>query len=128
MMSMPPKKKKSTTDWKSNFSAIKYLPRFFKLIYLSSPALFVTNVLSRLVKSITPILMLWVGKLIIDEVILQANSGEGDMSLLWTYLGIELALAVISNLLNRAIDLTDGLHYVLFGISWECLGSLKYRF
>jgi len=109
MMSMPPKKKKSTTDWKSNFSAIKYLPRFFKLIYLSSPALFVTNVLSRLVKSITPILMLWVGKLIIDEVILQANSGEGDMSLLWTYLGIELALAVISNLLNRAIDLTDGL-------------------
>lgn len=109
MMSMPPKKKKSNTNWKSNFSAIKYLPRFFKLIYLSSPALFVTNVLSRLVKSITPILMLWVGKLIIDEVILQANSGEGDMSLLWTYLGIELALAVISNLLNRGIDLTDGL-------------------
>lgn len=109
MIPRPPKKKTEKSSLKSNIHSLKYLPRFFKLIWDASPSLFLSNAICRLTKSITPLLMLWVGKLIIDEIIAQSSSGDRDMKQLWIYLGIELGLAIISNVLGRAIDLTDGL-------------------
>jgi ATP-binding cassette subfamily B protein len=53
--------------------------------------------------------MLWVGKLIIDEIVALIDSGNADYELLWTYVAVELALALLSDLLSRAIGLTDGL-------------------
>ncbi len=96
-------------DWKSGFAALKYVPRFFKLIWETNPRLFIANILCRSVKSILPILLLWVGKLIIDEVIIQVGSENKNFSELWIYLGIELGLAVLSDILSRSINLTDGL-------------------
>ena len=54
-------------------------------------------------------MLLWVGKLIIDEVVLQIASETKEMSQLWILLGIELVLAVVSDLLSRMIGLMDGL-------------------
>ena len=72
--------------------------------------IFSFNVLCRLLSAFTPILILWVGKLLIDEIILQASTdGNGDLNTLWWYLGIELGIVVFSDLINRAINLTDGL-------------------
>ncbi len=95
--------------WKSNFRALKYIPRFFKLIWQTNKVLFLTNAIIRVLKSILPVLLLWVGKLIIDEVVLQSASTDKDLSYIWLLLGIELGLAVSSNLLSRIINLTDGL-------------------
>ena len=95
--------------WKSNFQALQYIPRFFKLIWQANKWLFITNIFARLVKSVLPILLLWVGKLIIDEVVVQIGAEEKEMSQLWLLLGIELALAVLSDLLSRMIGLVDGL-------------------
>jgi ATP-binding cassette subfamily B protein len=53
--------------------------------------------------------MLWVGKLIIDEVVLQVDFSEKNFTELWFLLGLEFGLAVISNLFSRIISLTDGL-------------------
>ena len=101
---------KKQVDWKGGFKAIKFLPRFFKEIYRSGRLIFIFNLCCRLLNAFTPILILWVGKLIIDEIILLVNaSGEGDQSQLWWYIGIELAIVVISDLVNRLINLTDGL-------------------
>ena len=96
-------------NWKTNFQALKYIPRFFRLIWQANKWLFMANICTRLVKSILPVLLLWVGKLIIDEVVLQIAAEVKDMSRLWWLLGIELALAVTSDLLSRMISLTDGL-------------------
>jgi ATP-binding cassette, subfamily B, bacterial len=96
-------------NWKSNFLALKYIPRFFKLIWETNKGLFLSNAIIRIVKSILPILLLWVGKLIIDEVVLQSAAAEKDFSHIWLLLGIELGLAVLSSLLSRVINLTDGL-------------------
>ena len=95
--------------WKSNFKALKYIPRFFNLIWQTNKWLFIANIFARLVKSVLPILLLWVGKLIIDEVVLQIAAETKEMSQLWWLLGIELALAVVSDLLSRMIGLIDGL-------------------
>ncbi len=102
-------KPKPSNSWKNNFQALQYIPRFFKLIWQTNKWLFIANIATRLVKSILPVLLLWVGKLIIDEVILQLNAPEKNFEQLWWLLGLEFGLAVLSNLLSRLISLTDGL-------------------
>lgn len=106
---MTKKDKTKKISWKSNIQALKYIPRFFGLIWNTNKGLFIANILGRLIKSILPVLLLWVGKLIIDEVVLQISLPEKDLAQLWYLLGIELALAVLSDLLSRAIGLIDGL-------------------
>jgi len=57
-----------SAERKNNFIALKYLPRFLNKIYQTHRGLFIGNVILRLLKSLIPIAMLWVGKEIIDEV------------------------------------------------------------
>lgn len=101
--------KKEKIDWRDNFRALRYIPRFFSLIWQTNKLYFSANIIMRLLKSMLPVLLLWVGKLIIDEVLLQSEAIDKDYSQIWILLGIELGLAILSNLLNRAIGLTDGL-------------------
>jgi ATP-binding cassette subfamily B protein len=98
-----------STNWKQSFTALRYIPRFFKKVYEASPKLFVYNLFARLVISVSPIAMLWVGKLIVDEVVNLVNKDISDSTQLWWYVGIELGLAIFTDLLNRSIQLTDGL-------------------
>lgn len=102
-------KDKTTIDWKGGFGALKYLPRFFKEIYTSSKKSFLVNILCRLVNALAPIFLLYVGKLLIDEIIIQASSEQPEYSKVWLYVGIELGLAISTDLINRIITLTDGL-------------------
>ncbi len=97
------------TNWRQGFQALKYVPRFFAKVWEAAPVLFLINIISRLLNAATPIIILWVGKLIIDEVILQMNQDDQDLSMLWTYVGIELAVVVISDIIGRITNLTDGL-------------------
>ena len=53
--------------------------------------------------------MLWIGKEIIDEVVLQMNAGAKDLERLWWLIGGEFGLAIISDLLSRGTSLTDAL-------------------
>src|SRR5690606_39017478 len=47
--------------------------------------------------------------MIIDEIILQVSLPEKDFTQLWNYVIIEFSVAVLSDLLGRLINLTDGL-------------------
>lgn len=72
--------------------------------------MFVANVLLRLIKSIFPIILLWVGKEIIDEVILLVNSDtEQELTRLYTLIAIEFGVAIFSDVFNRLIGVTDTL-------------------
>ena len=111
-MPRPPLKsitEKDKTNLKDSFKALRSIPRFFKEIWKTSPKLFFMNVLSRLFNAFTPVIILWIGKLIIDEIILQISLEDKDFTLLWRYVLIEFALAVITDLLSRLTNLTDGL-------------------
>jgi ATP-binding cassette, subfamily B, bacterial len=101
--------KPKTFNFKESFEALRYVPRFFKKVREVSPLLFFFNILSRLIDAVTPVLMLWVGKMIIDEVILQVSLPEKDLKQLWILVGFELGLAVLSDLLKRGVNLTDAL-------------------
>ena len=98
-----------TRTKKNNFSTLKFIPRFLGKIYQTQPALFIGNVILRLLKSLIPIALLWVGKEIIDEVILQVDLEASDLTRLYWLIGIELFLAIISDIFNRLIALSDAL-------------------
>lgn len=98
-----------TKTSKSNFTSLKFVPRFLGKIYQTRPALFIGNVILRLLKSLIPIALLWVGKEIIDEVILQVDLESSELTRLYWLIGIELLLAIFSDVFNRLIALSDGL-------------------
>lgn len=102
-------KDKKEIDWKGGFSAMTYLPRFFGEVYHAGKMAFVINVICRLVNALSPIVLLYVGKLLIDEIILQVNADIADYANIWFYVGIELGIAILSDIINRIISLTDGL-------------------
>lgn len=112
-MAKPPFKSitenKSTTSIKDSFQALKFVPRFFKEIYQTSPQLFFINITARLINSISPIAILWLGKLIIDEIIHQVSLENKDLTVLWKYVALELGIVIASDLLSRVINLTDSL-------------------
>jgi ATP-binding cassette subfamily B protein len=99
---------------REQFAALKHLPRFFRLIWAVNPYMAVANVLLRLLKSAIPLATLYVGKEIIDAVIRLINNETEDTNYLWTMVAIELGLAVLSDLMNRAITLLDSLLGDLF--------------
>ncbi|APS37586.1 ABC transporter ATP-binding protein [Salegentibacter sp. T436] len=108
-----PRSKKSLeankVSFKGSFASLKFVPRFFKEIRKVNPLLFYANVLARTINAILPVVILIVGKLIIDEVVLQIAAEEKDLDRLWLLVAAEFGLAILSDLMSRAISLTDGL-------------------
>jgi ATP-binding cassette subfamily B protein len=108
---MAEEKKQSLRE---QFEALRNLPRFFRLIWRASPAMATANALLRLLKSAVPLLVLYVGKEIIDSILLLIDGQGTDTTYLWTMVGLELALAILSDLMNRGITLLDSLLGDLF--------------
>ena len=96
-------------NFKESFASLKFIPRFFREIRKVNPMLFYANVASRVINAVLPVVMLLIGKVIVDEVVLQIAAETKDFDRLWLYVGIEFGLAIISDLLSRAIALTDAL-------------------
>lgn len=101
--------KREGMSLKESFRALRYVPKFFRLIWSTSPTLFLINILGRLIKALIPVASLWIGKLLIDEIILQSGQVEPSFTLVWNYVALEFALAIVSNVLTRCIGLCDGL-------------------
>ena len=94
---------------KDSFNSLTYVPRFFKEIWQTDKKLFLISAFCRLIAALLPVVILWVGKIIIDEIIRITSQGEKDFSELWKYVLIEFILVVLSDLVSRAISLTDGI-------------------
>lgn len=103
-------------SWKERFTALTHLRPLFRLVWEVSPSLTIANAGLRLVRAGLPVAMLYVGKLIIDEVVRLVDVGGlgGDLTQLWTLVGIELGLAIVSDLLGRAVALVESLLGDLF--------------
>ena len=92
-------------DFRERLGALKNLPEFFSLIWSCDRWLAAMNILLRVLRASLPLTMLYVGKLIIDEIVrISVVSGENavensEMSFLLTLVLVELGLAVLSDLL-----------------------------
>jgi ATP-binding cassette subfamily B protein len=99
---------------KERFSALGNLPSFFRLVWKTSPSLTVATALIRIIRSAIPVSSLYVGKLIIDQVVQLSRQTNNDHTYLWELVALELGLAVLSDALGRATTLLDSLLGNLF--------------
>jgi len=63
---------------RDSFRGWQSIPRFFREIYAAGPRLFILNLLGRLLKGFSPVVLLWIGKVIIDEIVFLLNNPDGD--------------------------------------------------
>lgn len=102
---------------RQRLQALKNLPRFFRLVWQTSPRIMISNAALRIARSSTPVAILYVGKLIIDQVVLLSRThGTAPEAIhhLWELVALEFGLAILSDILNRAISLMDSLLGDLF--------------
>ncbi len=99
---------------KEKFAALGNLPRFFKLVWQTNHWYAILDAILRLIRSAIPVSILYVGKLIIDEVVFLSKGSVADHTYLWELVAAEFALAIIADALTRATILVDSLLGDLF--------------
>jgi ATP-binding cassette subfamily B protein len=106
--------------FKERFGALRTLRPFLAMVWQTSPGLTTTLIVLRLVRALLPIVSLYIAKLIIDDVVtlvqlpdrpttLQGWLEGGRLNGLAMLLLAEFALAVLSDVLGRAVSLVDSL-------------------
>jgi ATP-binding cassette subfamily B protein len=100
--------------------ALRNLPPFLAMVWRTSPGLTLATGALRIGRALLPIATLYVGKLIIDEVVRLVGSHgattatladpfEGPLARLAMLVAIEFALAIASDVLGRTVSLIDAL-------------------
>jgi len=109
------KSKEGHITLKQRLAAFKNLPAFFRLIWETSHWVTITNAILRIISAMLPLALLYVGKLIIDQIILLThNQGHAVNTHIWLLIFIEFGLALVADILNRGIYMMDGLLGDLF--------------
>jgi len=107
-------------SWRKRFGALRNLPPFLALVWRTSPSLAISQGLLRIVRALLPVATLFVGKLIIDEVVVMVQAPHpaadlqqwiagGLLDRIGMLLALEFGLAVLSDVLGRAVSLLDSL-------------------
>jgi ATP-binding cassette subfamily B protein len=118
----PTSKNNATLSLKERLAALKNIPVFFKLVRQASPKMTFISIVLRVVRAAMPLLILYVGKLIIDEIVqLSIAKGAADHLHLWKLVALEFILAICSDALGRGINLTDS----LLGDRFANISSIK---
>src|SRR3712207_1225885 len=96
------------------FSALRNLPQFFRLVWQASRPLTLASAFLRIIRSAVPVMVLYIGKLIIDQIVQSSPSSDVSRTYLWELVAVEFGLAVLSDALGRATALIDSLLGDLF--------------
>jgi ATP-binding cassette subfamily B protein len=105
---------------RERLGALRNLPPFLTLVWQTSRTLTIAEGVLRLVRALLPVVTLYIGKLIIDEVVgltrtnappetLQQWMASGLLNRIGILLVIEFGLAVLSDVLGRTVSLIDTL-------------------
>jgi len=107
----PPIPRQSDADatWRTRLASLRNVQPLLGMVWDTSPPLVAVTIVCRLVRALLPLAMLWVSKLILDAVVGWFKLGNGNFSYVWKLVALELALAVLSDLLARANSLADSL-------------------
>src|SRR5260221_7429207 len=95
--------------WRERISALRNVPAVLKIVWDSGPWVVVFGLIARLAASLTPVLLLWITKLIIDGIVYAAKTHGTPPPHFWWLVTAEFALAVLASILARTIDYSDSL-------------------
>jgi ATP-binding cassette subfamily B protein len=116
----PPPPKAQPKNLRERFSALRNLPPFLRDLWATSPTLLTSDLVLRVLRALLPVATLFVGKLIIDEVVALLRDGaisgslhdalsSGRFNHLALLLASEFVLAVLSDVSGRVVSLLDAL-------------------
>ncbi|MDF2766202.1 MAG: transporter ATP-binding protein, partial [Rhodospirillales bacterium] len=105
---------------RERLATLRHLKRLFAQVWRTSPLLMLSSIVLRLLRAVQPLLVLYIGKLIIDEIVLQSGQAApaggfqewlsgGRLTPLIELLALEFALVVAADLLARAVSAIDGI-------------------
>ncbi len=117
---MPSPSTISTSSFRERVGALRNLRPFLAMVWATSPSLTATTIALRLMRALLPVATLYIGKLIIDDVVmlvqlpdkpstLQQWLDSGHLNELGLLLLAEFAVAVLADVLGRVVTLLDGL-------------------
>ena len=104
--------------WGERVAALKHVPPLVRLVFQTHRGYTVSILLLRVIRSLIPVAVLWIGKLIIDAVIAGVATvragGLPDWRHLAVLVGLELGIAVVGEGLARLSSLLESLLGDLF--------------
>jgi ATP-binding cassette subfamily B protein len=103
---MNPTTPTSVPSWRHRIRALKNLPPIVKLVWSTGRSLIAASVGLRLVAAVVPVAMLWIAKLIIDQIAPAVGHGAPPLGM-GVLVSIEFLLALTANLAWRLIDYCD---------------------
>ena len=112
-------------SFRERVNALRNLPPFLREIWRTSRPLTIASLGLRVIRALLPVVMLYIGKLIIDEAIRLVGSGaiDGGFGEAWAagllqplalLIAAEFALAIVSDLLGRLVSYCDSVLSEMF--------------
>ena len=95
--------------WKERLAALRNVPPVLKIVWQAGPAVVSFGLAFRLVASLLPIGILWVGKLIIDSIVHLRSAHLPAPASLWWLVAAEFGLAILGSVITRGVDYLDAL-------------------
>src|SRR6478672_5695990 len=105
-------------SWRERIEALKHVPRLLRLVWQSEPRYVAGILVLRVLRSLVPLVVLWIGKMIVDAVVraigTAGHGGAVDWARLAELLALELAIAMVGEGLARVSALLESLLGDLF--------------
>ena len=105
-------------SWRERLQALRHLPRLLRLVWETEPRYVVGILVLRIARALVPLAVLWVGKLIVDEVVHGVAVVSAGGPIPWVRLAellvLELGIALVGEGLARISALLESLLGDLF--------------
>src|SRR6202162_5063139 len=95
--------------WQERISALRNVPAVLKIVWDSGPSVVIFGLISRLLSSLLPVVLLWITKLIIDGIVHAVSAHQSVAPGFWWLVVAEFSLAVVNSILVRTLDYSDSL-------------------
>jgi ATP-binding cassette, subfamily B, bacterial len=105
-------------SWRERLQALRHLPRLLRMVWETEPRYVGGILLLRIARALVPLAVLWVGKLIVDEVVQAVAVVSAGGPIPWVrlaqLLALELGIALVGEGLTRLSALLESLLGDLF--------------
>lgn len=104
--------------WREQLRALRHVPRLFRMVWQTHRGYTLSIALLRVGRALIPLVVLWIGKLIIDDVVALSGAWRAGSTIVWRPLillvAAELVVAVAGEGLARLSSLLESLLGDLF--------------
>lgn len=106
----------STTRRTGFFLTMRYIPMFIRIVWATHRRYTMAVIALRIARAFTPVVVFWVSKLILDEVVAIRAGRQIGYTRLWQLVALEFLVVLVGEVLTRASALVESLLGDLFSI------------